>query len=180
VQIFVEIYRFIVQNALHQSLFVSWQRCLKLNQDYDQLIAFQEAKIYLMTNSTQRRNRMFKVGIILVVVVILSKLANILGDADPSVSIFLFDISRSLSTFATLQSILLIVAVIELLVEIVEGNGIRQIVPWVIVILLLSMNWSTSWAIPIAIAIILMCTLWTPFLTRALQVNQENHVENEE
>jgi hypothetical protein len=125
---------------------------------------------------------MFKVGIILVVVTILSRLASSLSgvEADPSFSIFLFGISRSWITFSTLQSIILIVAVIELLVEVVEGNGIRQIVPWVIVTLVLSMNLSTSWAIPIALATIIICTLWTPLITRTLQVNQENHVENEE
>jgi hypothetical protein len=72
------------------------------------------------------------------------------------------------------------VAVIELLVEVVEGSSIRQIVPWVITILLLSMSLSTSWAIPIAIATILICTLWTPLITKRLQVNQENQVELEE
>jgi hypothetical protein len=125
---------------------------------------------------------MFKVGIILVVVTILSRLASALSgvEADPSFTIFLFGISRSWITFSTLQSIILIVAVIELLVEVVEGNGIRQIVPWVIVTLVLSMNLSTSWAIPIALATIIICTLWTPLITRTLQVNQENHVENEE
>lgn len=133
-----------------------------------------------MTNPAQRRNRMFKVGIILVVVVILNEIAITISDAEPSFRLFLFYVNRSWSTFATLQSLILIVALIELLVEVVEGNGIRQIVPWVIVVLVLSMTLSTSWAIPIAITTILICALWTPLITKRLQLNQENQVEIEE
>lgn len=117
-----------------------------------------------MTDPMQRRSRMLKVGIILVLVVIISNLVGSLSQTNPTLRIVLLDLSQGWRALDTLQSVLLIVVIIELLHEIVAGGGIRQLAPWAVAALLLSVT-AVSWAPPLAAAAIILGGLWLPALT---------------